>query len=114
MDKECIFCKIHDEDIPADFVYRDETVMVIRDIAPQAPIHLLIIPNEHVVLGDSVKNHHERMLGNMFRIAEKIARLQSVDTTGYRLTVNQGRDGGQVVGHLHMHFLSGRSMRAMG
>ena len=113
MADDCIFCKIRDGDIPGDFVHRDDDVMVIRDIAPKAPTHLLIIPNEHVVLGATVTPDHDARLGSMFRVAERVAELEGVAESGYRLAVNQGDDGGQVVDHLHMHLLGGRPLREM-
>ncbi len=114
MADDCIFCKIRDGDIPGDFVYQDDDVMVIRDIAPKAPTHLLIIPKEHVVLGSTVTAGDDATLGSMFRVAEEVAEQEGVAESGYRLAVNQGKDGGQVIDHFHMHLLGGRSLREMG
>lgn len=114
MDEECIFCQIGGGEIPADLLYRDERCFVIRDIAPKAPVHLLIIPSDHFTYLTSVTEAFAPVLGGMFVAAREMAQREGVTDDGYRLVINQGRDSGQQVPHLHMHLLGGRPLGEMG
>lgn len=108
MANETIFSKIIRREIPADIVYEDDTCLAFRDINPQAPIHILIIPKEPL---DSVANAEERhadMLGHLVVTARQVARAEGILENGFRLVVNAGQDGGQEVHHLHIHLLGGR------
>ena len=105
---DCIFCRIVAGSIPADVVYRDEQVTAFRDIEPQAPVHVLLIPNEHIASTDALEPGHEGLVGRLFTTAKQVARGEGVAANGYRLTVNTGRDGNQTVAHLHVHLLGGR------
>lgn len=105
---DCIFCRIVAGSIPADIVYRDEQVTAFRDIEPQAPVHVLLIPNEHIASTDALEPRHEGLVGRLFTTAKRVAREQGVAENGYRLTINTGRDGNQTVAHLHVHLLGGR------
>ncbi len=104
-----IFCKIINGEIPAEVVYQDEDVWVIKDIAPQAPIHFLIIPVKHFTGLDDVAEHDEALLGKLFRVAHDMAKKQNLDK-GYRLVVNEGEHGGKLVPHLHIHLLGGKNL----
>jgi histidine triad (HIT) family protein len=103
---ECIFCKIAKGEIPADFVYRDETVFVIRDVTPQAPTHFLVIPTRHVASAAEVKD--PAVWGAVMERATQIARTFGF-AEGYRMVINTGSQSGQTVPHLHVHLLSGRN-----
>ncbi len=105
---DCIFCRIVAGGIPADVVYRDDQAMAFRDIQPQAPVHVLLIPNEHIASTDALEEGHEALVGRLFTAAKQVAREQGVAENGYRLTINTGRDGNQTVAHLHLHLLGGR------
>ena len=105
---DCIFCRIVAGGIPADVVYRDERVTAFRDIEPQAPVHVLLIPNEHIASVDALEPEHEALVGTLFTAAKQVAREQGVAENGYRLTINTGRDGNQTVAHLHVHLMGGR------
>lgn len=105
-----IFSKIISGEIPADVVYRDDQVMAFRDIAPQAPTHILIIPIEEVATANDLSEQHEQLVGHMVAVAARIAREAGVADDGYRLVMNCNRDGGQEVYHLHLHLLGGRKM----
>lgn len=104
----CIFCKIAAGEIPANLVWEDERVIAFDDIAPQAPVHTLVIPREHHVhLGDEMDGG---LLGALFAAVPKVAAAKGVAESGYRVIVNNGRDAGQLVGHVHVHVLGGRAM----
>ena len=113
MPSESIFSKIIKGEIPADIVYRDDLVTAFKDINPQAPLHILIVPNKEIPSVNDVTVEDEPALGRLFSVAAKIAREQGVAESGYRLLVNTGRDGGQEVPHLHMHIFGGRPLGPM-
>lgn len=108
-----IFKKIIDKEIPADVVYEDDLVLAFKDIAPQAPTHILIIPKKEIATVNDVSPDDEQRLGRLLLVASKIAKEQGIDESGYRLIINVNEDGGQEVFHLHMHLLGGRSLGAM-
>lgn len=108
-----IFGKIIAGEIPADIVYQDDTVTAFKDINPQAPIHVLIVPNHEIPTVDDVTSEDEAVLGHMFVVAKQIARDLGISESGYRLLVNCKDDGGQEVYHLHMHLLGGRNLGPM-
>jgi len=108
-----IFSKIIAKEIPADIVYEDELVLAFRDIAPQAPVHILIIPKKEIPTANDVEASDEAALGRLFAVAAKIARDEGIAEDGYRLIVNCNEHGGQEVFHLHMHLLGGRSLGPM-
>jgi len=111
---DCIFCKIVAGEIPAKVVYRDEQVTAFHDINPIAPVHVLIVPNEHMASTAAAEPRHEAMLGHMFTVARAIAAQQGVAERGFRLVVNNGPEAGQEVPHLHMHLIGGRRMGRIG
>ncbi len=113
MDQETIFSKIIRREIPADIVYQDELVTAFRDISPQAPTHILIIPNKLIPTANDVTAEDELALGRLFTVAAKLAQQAGIAEDGYRLLVNCNRHGGQEVFHLHMHLLGGRPLGPM-
>lgn len=107
---DCIFCRIASGDIPATVVHRDEHVVAFRDLHPQAPVHVLVIPREHVASLDAAADGHSALLGRLFLAARDVARAEGIAEDGYRTVLNVGADGGQTVHHLHVHVLGGRSL----
>ena len=110
---DCIFCKIVRGDIPATIVYRDENVTAFRDIHPAAPVHVLVIPNQHV---DDIRDDRALASGAlpaMFQAANRVAEQEGVGASGYRLLLNYGPDANLTVPHLHLHVLGGRSLGPM-
>jgi histidine triad (HIT) family protein len=108
-----LFSKIIDGEIPADIVYRDEQCTAFRDIHPQAPVHVLIVPNREIPTVNDVTPADEQLVGHMFSVAARIAAQEGIAADGYRLLVNCNKHGGQEVFHLHMHLLGGRFMGPM-
>lgn len=105
--KDCVFCKIIRKEQPAETLYRDEDLVVIKDIRPHAPVHLLLIPVRHIRgINDLTKEDHDVVLKMILR-AREMAREQSIDAAGYKLLFNVERGGGQVIFHLHLHLLGG-------
>ena len=113
MAEETIFSKIIRREIPADVVYQDELVTAFRDISPQAPTHILIVPNVLIPTVNDDTADHEHALGRLFTVAAKIARDEGIDDDGYRLIMNCNRHGGQEVYHIHMHLVGGRALGPM-
>lgn len=107
----CIFCKIASGAIPATIVYQDDQVTAFRDLHPVAPTHVLIIPKKHIESANQATPEDEATLGHLFVAARKVAELENIQESGYRLIVNTGADGGQTVFHLHMHVIGGQPMR---
>lgn len=109
----CIFCEIIERKKPAEIVYEDEKVLVFKDINPQAPIHLLIIPKKHITGIQEIKEDDIEILGYMFFIARKIAEDLGINNyeKGYRLIFNVGKDAGQSIFHLHLHLIAGRKLK---
>ena len=110
MAEETIFSKIIRGEIPADIVFQDETVTAFRDISPQAPTHILIIPNKLIPTVNDVTVEDEQVLGHLFVVAAKIAQQEGIAEDGYRLVMNCNKHGGQEVFHIHMHLLGGRPL----
>ena len=106
----CIFCQIIAGEIPAEIVYQDEEVIAFRDISPQAPIHLVIIPRTHIPSLAHLSESQLSLMGYMVDIANQLARREGIAERGYRLAMNCGGEGGQLVPHLHMHLLGGRRL----
>ena len=114
MPEDCIFCKIRDGEIPSEKLHSDDDCFVIRDINPIAPTHLLIIPTRHFATLSELADEQAGIYASMFEVARNLSAQLGVDGSGYRLVVNQGRDGNQSVAHLHMHLLGGRQLGVMG
>ncbi len=107
---ECIFCQIASGNIPSDFIYQDEEVIAFRDINPQAPVHLIIIPRRHIPSLAQISEADSALIGRMVAIANQLAKGEDVADKGYRLAINCGKEGGQAVPHLHLHLLGGRRL----
>ena len=107
---DCIFCNIVAGKIPADIVYQDDEVLAFRDIHPQAPVHLLVIPKKHYTALTDLAEEDKMLMGHMVTVANQLAGQEGVADSGYRLVVNCGRQGGQLVPHLHLHILGGRQL----
>ena len=110
---ECVFCGMSAGTVEADFLYLDQQIMVVRDINPRAPTHLLIIPRRHIKGLTYAAGRTSATLGQLFVIAEEMARREGVTLSGYRLVINQGPDSGQELEHVHMHLLGGTSMTSL-
>jgi len=108
MSDKCLFCGIVSGKIPADIVAEDDEAIVLRDINPQAPSHLLVIPRRHVASLDEADDVVD--VGNLMRLAAEVARDEGIAEAGYRVVVNTNAHGGQTVQHLHLHILGGRQM----
>lgn len=106
--EDCIFCKIAAGQIPSAKVYEDDVCLAFNDLSPQAPVHILIIPREHLDSLDKAKNEQKELLGHLLLTAADIARDQGFSDNGYRVVINTNADGGQTVFHLHVHLLAGR------
>jgi len=112
---DCIFCKIVRGEIPCSKVLETDKILAFNDIHPVAPVHVLIVPKEHIATFNDVKADQQDILGEMYRAAQKIAREKGVAEKGYRVSVNVNPDGGQIIFHLHMHVFGGRKLTdAMG
>ena len=107
MEKDCTFCKIIKGEKGADFVYQDESLVVFKDIRPHAPVHLLIVPREHIRSVNDIEEKEKDIIFRMIFKAKEMAKEHSIATSGYRLLFNVERGGGQVIFHLHLHLLGG-------
>jgi len=105
---DCIFCKIASGAIPSDKVYSDDDFVAFRDISPQAPVHDVIIPRRHIPSLNDLKEADQALAGKMVLVAQKVAKKEGIADSGYRLSLNCGKDGTQVVPHIHLHLLGGR------
>ncbi|MWP62881.1 HIT domain-containing protein [Gilliamella sp. Pas-s25] len=110
MAQETIFSKIIRREIPADIVFQDDKVTAFRDISPQAPTHILIIPNKLIPTINDITEQDEMLLGHMVIVVAKIAKQEGIDESGYRLIMNCNKDAGQEVFHIHMHLLGGKNL----
>ena len=110
---DCVFCKIVAGEIPSEILYQDEKVIAFRDISPQVPTHLLIIPRKHIPSLAHLSEAETPLIGYMAKIANQLARQEGIFESGYRLVINCGEQGGQIVPHLHMHLLGGRNLSAV-
>ena len=110
MDPNCLFCRIASGEIPAEVVRSDPDLVAFRDIHPQAPTHILLIPRKHVASVSELEESDAEIMGKLFLAAKELAREEGIDDGGYRMIVNAGPDAGQTVFHIHMHLLGGRRM----
>ena len=111
---DCIFCKIANGEIKSSIVYQDETAVAFPDINPKAPVHLLIIPRKHIESVADLAEDEEKLMGHLITLANKLAQENGISESGYRLVINCGPHGGQMVPHLHIHLLGGRQMGKLG
>ena len=109
-DPDCIFCKIVGGQIPAGIVFQDDQVTAFRDVNPQMPVHVLIVPNQHIANTEALEPEHDAIVGAVVRAAREVAHLEGVSERGYRSVINTGPDANNTVPHLHVHVLGGRSM----
>lgn len=106
----CIFCQIASGKVPGEILYQDEEVIAFRDINPQSPTHLIIIPKRHIPSLAYLSEAESSLIGDMVNVANQLARREGISESGYRLVINCGEQGGQLVPHLHMHLLGGRKL----
>ena len=109
MTVDTVFDKIIRREIPADIVYEDDLALAFKDINPQAPVHILVIPKQQIVKISDARSQHRDLLGHLLLTAKQVAEQAGLEN-GYRLVINDGADGGQTVYHLHIHILGGRSL----
>ncbi len=107
---DCIFCKIIAGEIPSNILYRDEEVIAFRDVNPVAPTHILIIPVEHLLTTQDITDNKISLANKLIQTANRLADQEQISENGYRLVINCGEHGGQVVQHLHMHLIGGRQL----
>ncbi len=112
MAEECIFCQIIAGRVPANIVYQDEDFLAFRDILPRAPIHVLIIPKIHITSVTELTEEQQGLVGRLIVIAKNLAEKEGIARNGYRLVINCGPEGGQLVPHLHLHLIGGRRLDA--
>jgi histidine triad (HIT) family protein len=111
---DCLFCRIVAGEIPSTRVHEDDTVIAIRDIAPRAPTHILLLPRRHIASALDLTDADAPLVGRLFAVAADIARSEGIADAGYRLVSNVGRWGGQTVDHLHIHVMGGRAFGPIG
>ena len=109
-EQDCIFCQVVAGEISADIIYQDDRAVAFRDINPQAPVHALVIPREHLDSLDDASARDEATLGHLLRVAARVANEQGLSESGYRTVINTGAGAGQSVFHLHVHVLGGRPL----
>ncbi|MEE8414806.1 MAG: histidine triad nucleotide-binding protein [Desulfobacterales bacterium] len=107
MEKECIFCNIINRKLPSEFLYEDDTVVVFKDIHPQAPIHLLIVPKKHIRSINDLEEDDKSIVSETIDIAKVMAVKMGISRSGYKLLFNVEKGGGQVIFHLHLHLMGG-------
>lgn len=110
--EDCLFCKIALRQIPSEIAYEDDKIIAFKDNQPLAPVHLLIIPKNHLRSVNDVTPEYEALIGHLFSVIRRLAEELGVAESGYRVVTNTGADGGQVVGHLHFHLLGGKGLNA--
>jgi histidine triad (HIT) family protein len=107
---DCIFCAIAAHDLPADLVHEEPDVLAFRDVNPQAPTHMLVIPRRHIESAAALTADDDALWAQMLHVAQRVAREEGLERNGYRIVANIGSDGGQTVRHLHLHVLGGRRL----
>lgn len=107
---DCLFCSIIKGEIPSTKIYEDDLVYVFADIAPQAPVHMVMVPKAHIASANELTEENAAVVGHIFAVAARLAKEQGFAENGYRIVNNCGADGGQTVGHLHFHLLAGRNL----
>lgn len=107
---DCLFCKIAEKQIPANLVHEDDHVVAFRDVNPQAPTHILVIPRRHIATVNDLAAEDGALMGHMLDTARQVATSEGIADSGYRLVLNCNSDGGQSVYHIHLHLLGGRRL----
>ena len=110
MMEECVFCRIIAGEIASDIVYQDKDFFAFRDINPQAPEHIIVIPRVHIASVTELTEREQELMGGLIILAKNLAELDGIGQTGYRLVINCGHEGGQMIPHLHLHLLGGRKL----
>jgi len=110
-DQNCIFCRVVAGEIPADIIYKDEGAVAFRDINPQAPVHALVIPRQHLASLNEAEGSDAATLGHLLQVAARVAAEQGLSESGFRTVINTGAGAGQSVFHLHLHVIGGRPLR---
>jgi histidine triad (HIT) family protein len=108
--KDCLFCKIVAGEIPGSLVHADDSLVAFKDINPQAPLHVLIVPRRHIASLNDLRPEDDALVGSMFRLAAALAKQHGYDGRGYRTVFNTNREAGQTVFHIHLHLLAGRGL----
>jgi len=108
--KDCIFCRIIKHEVPAEIVYEDQELIAFPDINPDAPIHILIVPKQHIESLNELEASDTLLAGKILRLAGKIAKEKGIDKSGYRVRINTGPDAGQIIKHLHVHLVGGKKL----
>jgi len=103
----CIFCQIANKEIPTEMLYEDATIMAFRDIKPSAPLHVLVVPKKHIVSLAQIDSGDKELLANIFYRVKALAQELRIAESGYKTVINTGKDGGQIIEHLHVHLLGG-------
>ncbi len=107
---DCLFCKIVDKEIPGDIVFENDRILAFRDISPQAPTHILIIPKKHITTTNDIEESDHQVIGEIIHRAALLAKEEGIHKSGYRTVFNCNDEGGQAVYHIHLHLLGGRQM----
>lgn len=111
---DCVFCRIAAREIPSKVVYEDDDLIAFHDLAPQAPVHILIIPKAHIANTNELTDANVEVVGRLVLRAQALAELRGISDAGYRLVMNCNGEGGQTVFHLHLHLMGGRQLGALG
>ena len=112
--EDCLFCRIRDGEIPSEFLHKDDQTFAIRDISPRAPVHILIIPTEHIPSVGEITDAQLPVIGTLTGVANRLADSEGISESGYRLAINCGPDAHMSVPHLHLHLIGGRSLGTEG
>jgi histidine triad (HIT) family protein len=112
MAEQCIFCRIVAGEVPSDIVYQDDDFLAFRDIMPKAPTHILIIPKTHIASVAELSDEQEELVGRLIITAKNLAEKEGIARKGYRLVINCGPEGGQLMPHLHLHLIGGKQLDA--
>ncbi len=107
MEKDCLFCKIANEEIPTEFLYKNDNLVVFRDINPQAPVHILIVPIRHIRSINDITQNDNEIISELISVAKEMAKKEGVDKSGYKIFFNVEKGGGQVIFHIHLHLIGG-------
>ena len=106
----CIFCQIASKEMPSELLHEDDDIIAFRDINPHAPVHILVLPKKHITSLNEMNDEDLPLLGKMAHVARELATNEGIAERGFRIVVNCGQEGGQTVGHIHMHTLGGRQL----
>lgn len=108
---DCIFCKIANKEVDTELVYENDHLVIFKDMSPQAPVHLLAIPRDHIGSANEINSGNAHLIGEIYKAIGELAKTEGFAEDGYRIVNNCGEDGGQTVGHLHFHILAGRNLQ---